>query len=843
MKEINTSVVKPMDRKKIKNTIVLLVILTAIFAAMTIVSAVLMPRKTVFKDVAGEEITTSALFGGKSKEDYFIAGNSKFERRSLSDDEVIQSENYLAAIKAYVEKEDVTLLDGSLNQFYFLYANKASGENNLVIIDNLGNLFKFTEGKDGLEFSEDCLLRTTAVQLVKMISDGDDLYVLSNYNNRLLIQNYDLNNLSAGVKNSRYVWTVEKVGKESSTLSFLNYKIKLYDFVVEGDYLYLATDLGLYKFHKDFCDYKDVKFFDEADSAYVDYLRNTLKSADVAAKAEHDLTDEKIDSMTQTQMAKVFKSVTGIKTTEAKTNAATAFIEANDWCVDYEASSVKLEVKNDCLDSDAVSMVKGSMYVVLRGMAYSSQNKMFYIANNYDDMLYSASIEDINSVQLTDNKNFGDIANKIEISFEGRKFHDSKSLEWNENANTLYTAFASDNTLCIIDLNDTKPYIKYCFEAGFDIQEFVGDTTDDKIYFLNSNKSADLKNNITLHNYVTSISPERSENTATVRTCLIVCAVLTVIAAIVLICACRIHKSPASEKKALIIKRDLLKNKFTYIALIPFVALLILFCYYEAVGSITLSFFDYTRDNPTMEWNNFGNYIRVFNDEDFLLAVGNTLFFMVFDIIIAIVPPVIFAFFLSVMRNKTYSKIVRTAMLIPGIIPGVATMLIWRVGIFGETGVLNTLLSAFGQSPMAWLENTSISRWSLLLMSFPFIGQYLVFYGAMMNIPKDYYEAAELEGISIWRRFFSIDLPLCVPQITYVLITTMINSAQNYARTYMLRSSGTVTLSEKMYKAMTSNGANYGLSSAYAMVIFALLFVALIINMRTQKKSYMGDSL
>ena len=117
-----------------------------------------------------------------------------------------------------------------------------------------------------------------------------------------------------------------------------------------------------------------------------------------------------------------------------------------------------------------------------------------------------------------------------------------------------------------------------------------------------------------------------------------------------------------------------------------------------------------------------------------------------------------------------------------------------------------------------------------------------MFYGAMMNIPKDYYEAAELDGVTIWKRFFSIDLPLCVPQIIYIFIVTIINSAQNYARTYMLRSSGTITLAEKMYRAMTSGGADYGLSSAYAMVIFALLFVAIIINFRIQKKSYMGDS-
>ena len=107
----------------------------------------------------------------------------------------------------------------------------------------------------------------------------------------------------------------------------------------------------------------------------------------------------------------------------------------------------------------------------------------------------------------------------------------------------------------------------------------------------------------------------------------------------------------------------------------------------------------------------------------------------------------------------------------------------------------------------------------------------------MMNISSSYYEAAELEGIGIWKRFFYIDIPLIVPQIKYVFITAFIHSLQNFARTYMITGGqfGTYTPIHIMYQNMV--GGNYGLASAYATVIFVLLFFATFLNLRKQKKS------
>ena len=176
----------------------------------------------------------------------------------------------------------------------------------------------------------------------------------------------------------------------------------------------------------------------------------------------------------------------------------------------------------------------------------------------------------------------------------------------------------------------------------------------------------------------------------------------------------------------------------------------------------------------------------------------------------------------------------------PGIIPGVATTLIWKTGIYGSYGVLNRIIGLFTDETITFLGATSLSRWSLVLMGFPFVGSYLIFYGAMMNVPDSYYEAAELDGITVRKRFFYIDIPLIFAQIKYVIIMTFIASAQNFGRTYMIfgtsvDSAGLKTPIHELYVQISIHG-NYGLASAYATVLFVFLFIATAINMRMQQK-------
>lgn len=105
-----------------------------------------------------------------------------------------------------------------------------------------------------------------------------------------------------------------------------------------------------------------------------------------------------------------------------------------------------------------------------------------------------------------------------------------------------------------------------------------------------------------------------------------------------------------------------------------------------------------------------------------------------------------------------------------------------------------------------------------------------------MNIADSYIEAAELEGCPLLKRLIKIDLPLIAPQIKYVLIMTLISTAQNFNRVYMTTggSWGTDIPINKMYNHLVAG--NYGQSSAYAAILFIVMFIPMMMNLRTQKK-------
>ena len=293
--------------------------------------------------------------------------------------------------------------------------------------------------------------------------------------------------------------------------------------------------------------------------------------------------------------------------------------------------------------------------------------------------------------------------------------------------------------------------------------------------------------------------------------------------------------------KILMILKGLKKHWIIYIILFPSVFILGLFCYYPGIAAIFTSFYDYKAGISQIKtWNNFANYVQIFGNVKSLAHFGNMVLFLAADVVLAIIPPLIFAFFLTLMRHKKVSGVIRTLLFIPGIIPGIAGLLIWRTGIYGDYGLVNNIIKSSGGTPILFFQQSDYTNmlW-LILMGFPFVGSYLIFYGAMMNIPSSYYEAAELDGISVFKRFIKIDIPLCLPQIKYVVIMTIIASIQNFSRIYVAMGGMPGVVSTpivEMYMLMKSTERNYGLASAYATVLFVILFFLTYLSMRNRIK-------
>ena len=678
--------------------------------------------------------------------------------------------------------------------------------------------------------SGEWLYATSNGALVKM-SDNDT--VENTYNIATMIK--EKYNLEAGVlrkfykeKESDYLWLFTSHLDEGG-----NSNSYLFQAQVEDDQVTLVD----YTFFEGNLD--NIRILEQNSFLYV-----ITSGKQVAELFKFNVADIKAGVVQNTYLYDCTKENNGVKLTAVRMPEGINLFEADEeyLYILYNAGLIRVstdfaDVKyNSKSSSYKVESLDTSKYISFgisgvssSGGAFVKDSGKFYITSRNSD-LYSFNATEIDDLEVGDDLSCQVVSG---INFEPIPKKDS-AIYYEEQSGVAYVLHDSSSKATQIDLKAEKQ--EFTFDLEINIEKIVKGRTETDVFYIykNVNKTGEAEKAIL--SYV-NVEARRNEVFITVgfyatMTLVLISAVVTIVLAVI------VHKK--KEEYAKKVLKQMRKQWKIYLMLLPALILLILFCYYEAIASIALSFFDYSVDNPTMIWNNFENYKEVFFSADSAEAFLNMVIFLVFDLVTAIVPPLIFAFFLSVMKSERLSNGVRTLLFVANVVPTIAGMLIWKTGIYGGNGVLNSVIKLFGGEPIAFLGQTEYAKWAILMIGFPFVGAYLIFYGGIMNIPKSYYEVAELEGIGIWKRFFSIDIPLIFPQLKYVFITSFIASLQNFQRTYMVTggSFGTKTPIHLMYQNMV-NG-EYGQASAYATVIFILLFGATYANLRKQKQD-LGD--
>ncbi len=285
---------------------------------------------------------------------------------------------------------------------------------------------------------------------------------------------------------------------------------------------------------------------------------------------------------------------------------------------------------------------------------------------------------------------------------------------------------------------------------------------------------------------------------------------------------------------------EMVRHKFIYLSLvIPFI-LLIVFYYIPIVLGLGLSFFEYI-PGVRLVFTGWDNFVSVVLNTQFWNASATMLIFLIADLLKAVIPPLFVAEAIIAVKFKRFSLVVRILLFLPGILPGVATTLVWSDGIFGSTS--NSLINAFvglfvPGFAKNWIYSASNATaiGSLIAFGFPWVGSYLIFYGAVSGIDKSLFEAAKLDGCGWWRRMASLDVPLIFPQIKYIVITAFIASVQNYTSIYVLYGvNGQIkTTALLVYREIIN--ANYGVASVMGLFIFAFLSVCTALNFKIQMK-------
>jgi len=288
--------------------------------------------------------------------------------------------------------------------------------------------------------------------------------------------------------------------------------------------------------------------------------------------------------------------------------------------------------------------------------------------------------------------------------------------------------------------------------------------------------------------------------------------------------------------------REMFKSRLGYLMLLPAFILIAVFCIYPVVAAFTYSFMRYTIAMPA-KFIGFANYVEMLTDEYLLIGIGNMLLFLVTDIAKTLTVPLLAAELVFWLHKEKNRHRLRTMFVIPTVVPGIVGILLWRNIYNSDMGLLNNFLELIGQGHLqrSWLGERATAIWSLIFMGIPWVGafSFLVYFGGLIGIPSDLYDAARIDGANTWRRFWSIDIPMITPQFRILLFFTYIGSLQSYTGVYLMTRGGpggsTYIPAYQMFQKLSAEG-NYGYSSAIGVVLFIVVLIGTIMNQALIRK-------
>lgn len=240
------------------------------------------------------------------------------------------------------------------------------------------------------------------------------------------------------------------------------------------------------------------------------------------------------------------------------------------------------------------------------------------------------------------------------------------------------------------------------------------------------------------------------------------------------------------------------------------------------------------------------NYARALFkvDSGFLAAIGTTILWTVFNMVLQVV----IAFFLALGLNVPglkLSRFYKTLLMFPWAMPAYVSILLWKVGIFNtDFGLANKILTALGLEKINYLSQNIPAFLSCMVlnlwMALPFM--IMMFDGALQSIDRSYYESAKMDGAGFWMRTLKITVPEVKPVMAPAVIMTTFTTFKQFDIIYLLtQQKGALTgatlqtvITYAHQNAFVSN--NYGLSSAVSMIIFVLIIIISFVTNRGIKE-------
>lgn len=278
-----------------------------------------------------------------------------------------------------------------------------------------------------------------------------------------------------------------------------------------------------------------------------------------------------------------------------------------------------------------------------------------------------------------------------------------------------------------------------------------------------------------------------------------------------------------------------------YLFLMPTLIFLAVFSYY-AIGNALYTSLTDSAFGRTANWVGFENYIAAFHDEMFLTSFRNQIIITVAAVLTSVCFPLLAAELLFFIKHKKIANIIKTAFVIPMLVPQIVVILIWKFLYnpnFGFNSILKTLhLDSLTHN---WLNDQSTALLCIVLIGFPFISSmyFLIIHTGLNMIGEELYEAAIVDGATQWDVVWSIHVPNLVPYIKIVVTLSLIQSLSGFGLVAATTNGGpgfaTTIPALQMYKVAFGDG-KFGRASAMGVILFLVIIILTLMSRKLIKE-------
>jgi len=264
---------------------------------------------------------------------------------------------------------------------------------------------------------------------------------------------------------------------------------------------------------------------------------------------------------------------------------------------------------------------------------------------------------------------------------------------------------------------------------------------------------------------------------------------------------------------------------------LPVLVVFGVFSWWPIVRSVVMSF-QKTNLVGSPRWIGWHNFQFVLTDPDLPTAIRNTLYFALLALVIGYPVPLVTAVLISSVRR--YKGLYSVLAYLPVVVPPVVAVLLWKFFYDGSAqGVFNTILRWVGLGPYSWLSSPSLAMPSLVIEATWAAagGTVIIYLAALIGVPDELYDAAEVDGAGIWQRVWHVTMPQLRGVLLITFILQIIGTVQVFLEPYLFTDGGpanatlTILLMIYNYAFARSLGGNYGAATALSVMLAAFLAV------------------